>query len=235
MIKLLNRVSLFKRVSEVGFKPMHVAEVGVFKPETSNIYEFIKNGIRTTLVEPDPRSIKQIKEHFAALSSVTLHEVAIFDREGEIELVQREASTFVSELTASPAIQNDGYKVAEQDKFVVRAMPFDRIDDGSIDLLSIDVEGAEWFVIKTMRSRPAVISLETHGAAYVNPYMNEISSWMRDNGYRSWYLTGSDTVFVRPAVIRASTADRLLFKLVSCYLCLNRMRKNIKKLLVCRN
>jgi FkbM family methyltransferase len=71
--------------------------------------------------EPDPRSIQQIKEHFAGLSNVTLHEVAIFDREGELELVQREASTFVSELTASPAIQNDGYKVAEKDKFVVRA------------------------------------------------------------------------------------------------------------------
>ena len=230
MIKLLNRVSLFKRVSETGFKPLHVAEVGVFKPETSNIYEFIKTGIRTTLVEPDPRSIKQIKEHFAALCNVTLHEVAIFDREGEIELVQREASTFVSELTASPAIQNDGYQVAEKDKFVVRALPFDKIDDGSIDLLSIDVEGAEWFVIKTMRSRPAVISLETHGAAYVNPYMNEISSWMRDNGYRSWYLTGSDTVFVRPAVIRASAGDRLMLKLVSACLSLNRARKNVKKL-----
>lgn len=169
MKKLLNDKSLFERIAETNFKPAHVAEVGVYKPQTSNIYHFIKAGIKTTLVEPDPKSILQIKEHFSGHNNVTLHEVAIFDRTGEIELVQREASTFVSELKASPAILNDNYQVNETDKFVVQAMPFDKIDDGTIDLLSVDVEGAEWYVLKTMQSRPIVISLETHGAAYINP------------------------------------------------------------------
>ncbi len=234
MMKLLNRKSLYQRVSEAGFKPLHVAEVGVYKPQTSNIYDFIKAEIRTTLVEPDPRSIQQIKEHFAGLTNISLHEVAIFDREGELELVQREASTFVSELKSSPAILNDGYTVADKDKFVVRALPFEKIDDGSIDLLSVDVEGAEWFVIKTMRSRPALISLETHGAAYVNPYSSEIKDWMHENGYRIWYKTGADTVFVKPKMIKASACDRLVLKLTSGYLYLNRVRKNIKKLLTGR-
>lgn len=229
MNKLLNRRSLFERLSDAGFKPAHVAEVGVYKPQTSNIYDFIKAGVRTTLVEPDPRSIQQIKDHFRDRSNITLHEVAIFDRAGEIELVQREASTFVSELKASPAIQNDNYQVSDGDKFVVQAVPFDKIDDGSIDLISVDVEGAEWFVLKTMRSRPAVISLETHGAAYVNPYIDEINRWMTDNGYRAWYKTGSDTVFVLPKIIKASASDRLILKIASFYLEANRLRKSLKK------
>ncbi|HAE40729.1 MAG TPA: hypothetical protein DCG57_19165 [Candidatus Riflebacteria bacterium] len=234
MNKLLNRRSLYDRLSDTGFQPAHVAEVGVYKPQTSNIYDFITAGVRTTLVEPDPRSIQQIKEHFNDCSNITLHEVAIFDRAGEIEMVQREASTFVSELKASPAIQNDNYQASNGDKFVVQAVPFDRIDDGSIDLLSVDIEGAEWFVLKTMCSRPAVISLETHGAAYVNPYINEINRWMTDNGYRAWYKSGSDTVFVLPKIVKISAHDRLSLKIASFCLEANRLRKSLKKRLTGR-
>ncbi|MBU1108740.1 MAG: FkbM family methyltransferase [Candidatus Riflebacteria bacterium] len=234
MKKFLNNKSLFDRATEIGFKPAHVAEVGVYKPQTSNIYNFIKAGIKTTLVEPDPKSILQIKEHFSGQNNITLHEVAIFDRTGEIELVQREASTFVSELKASPAILNDNYQVNETDKFVVQAVPFDKIDDGTIDLLSVDVEGAEWFVLKTMASRPAVISLETHGAAYTNPYINEINNWMSENAYKTWYKTGADTVFVRPSVIKASSGDRLTLKIANIYLEFHRLRKTLKKRLTGR-
>lgn len=125
MKKYLDRKSLFVRLQERHFSPAHVAEVGVYKPQTSNIYEFITAGIRTTLVEPDPNSIRQIKEHFSGRKNITLHEVAVFDRNGEIELIQREASTFVSELKNSPAISNDNYQVSAGDKFVVKAVTFD--------------------------------------------------------------------------------------------------------------
>jgi hypothetical protein len=62
----------------------------------------------------------------------------------------------------------------------VRCTTFDRLDDGSIDLISIDTEGSEWFVLKYITSRPDVISIETHGAAYTNPYLDEIQRWMRE-------------------------------------------------------
>ena len=44
----------------------------------------------------------------------------------------------------------------------------------AIDLLSVDTEGCEWFVLQTLRSRPAVISIETHGGLYLNPHRDEI-------------------------------------------------------------
>lgn len=229
MKKFLDSKSLFARLAVRGFKPSHAAEVGVFKPQTSNIYEFIKAGVKTTLVEPDPKSIKQIKEHFAGFKNITLHEVAIFDRNGEIELIQREASTFVSELKISPAILNDNYQITDGDKFVVKAVTFDKVDDGSIDLLSIDVEGSEWYILKTMKSRPAIISLETHGGAYLNPFLLDINLWMKNNGYKVWYKTNTDTVFVKPAIIVISPVERILLKCANFYLEFTRLRKCMKK------
>jgi hypothetical protein len=86
-------------------------------------------------------------------------------------------------------------------------MPFDAIDDGSIDLLSIDVEGSEWYVLNTMRSRPTVISLETHGKTYRNPFLPQIRWWMSRNGYRLWYMERSDSVYVRPTLIYPTLLD----------------------------
>lgn len=220
---------MFKKLSKKGFIPRHVAEVGVYHPETSNIYEYIVQGVRCTLVEPDPKSIELIKRHFSALGNITLHEVAIYDSDGEIELVQRDASTFVSTLNSTPAIVNDDYEMNDDDKFVVESRTFDKIDDGSIDILSIDIEGGEWYVIKHMISRPMSISLETHGAIYVNPFMDEITEWMNRNNYRIWYKTLSDTVFVKRDGFQVGLADRFKLHTMNLYLSLRKQKKLLKK------
>ena len=212
-------------LSQKGFTPSHVAEIGVYLPETSNIYDFIKADIRCTLVEPDPSSIEKIKQCFAANKNVTLHPLAVYDTNGKLELVRREASTFAANLASSPAIINDGYKLDNRDKFTVEARTFDRIDDGTIDLLSVDTEGCEWFVIKHMKSRPAVISLETHGAAYVNHYLGEIMAWMRQNNYRVWYKDKTDSVFARRDGIEVTFADTLRLAFMNIYISLRRRRK----------
>ena len=58
--------TLYRRVTRKGLLPAHVAEVGVHHPESSNVYRFIQDGVRATLVEPEPEAIAQIKQHFAA-------------------------------------------------------------------------------------------------------------------------------------------------------------------------
>ncbi len=221
---------LYKKLSARGFNPEHVAEVGVFHPLTSNIYPWIMQDIRCSLVEPDPKSIRQIKEHFSRQTNITLYEVALFDREGTIELVQREASTFVSELSSSPAIVNDGYIIQEQDKFTVECKTFDQIDDGTIDLLSLDMEGAEWFAIKHIASRPRVIAIETHGATYVNPYLAQIIEWMRNNNYHIWFKTGTDSVFVKEGVFDVSFGDKISLAWKNLCLFCHCLRKRAKRL-----
>lgn len=208
------------------FHPVHVAEVGVHLPHESNILEYIARGTRTTLVEPDPVSIAQIQEYFKDRPNVALHKLAVCDHDGSVELIRRDASTFMSDLPQSPAIVNDGYRVNAGDAFKVEARTFDKVDDGTIDLLSVDIEGGEWFVIKHMTSRPAVISLETHGAAYVNPFIREIAGWMGVHAYRTLYKTKTDTVYV-DSRIGITVFDRMLLALMNAYLGLRRLRKSL--------
>ncbi len=219
---------LYRKLEQKGYRPNHVAEVGVWVPETSNIFDYIEAGVRTTLVEPDPDSIKRIEARFGELPNVTLHRVAAYDFEGQLDLSQRDASTFVSELEASPAIVNDGYVVSDEDKFTVDCTTFDKIDDGSIDLISIDTEGSEWFVIKYMTSRPEVISIETHGAAYTNPHIDDIVSWMSSNDYVVFFKDKSDSVYVRrDGDIPVTFGDRLALAWKNAMLAFRRFRKQL--------
>ena len=224
-----NKKRIYRKLGQKGFVPKHVAEVGVYHPETSNLYDFILDDIRTTLVEPDPKSIRLIKEFFGGRKNVTLHEVAIYEKSGKITLAQRDASTFVSELESSPAIVNDQYKITEQDVFEVEAKMFNEIDDGTIDLLSVDIEGSEWFVIQNLVSRPAVISLETHGAMYTNPKLKELTAWLDGNGYMAWYKDRSDTVYVKKGSINITLADRVSLAFYEVYLFIRKYRKAFKK------
>ena len=121
--------TIYKKLSKRGFNPTHVAEVGVYYPETSNIYDYIMQDIRCTLVEPDPDSIERIKKHFSNKKNVTLYPFAVYDFNGKIKLYQRSASTYVSDLKSSPAIVNDGYKPNSADGFTVDAKTFNKIDD----------------------------------------------------------------------------------------------------------
>lgn len=221
--------TIYKKLSKKGFYPTHVAEVGVYYPETSNIYNYIMQNIRCTLVEPDPDSVKRIKEHFSNKKNVTLYPIAIYDFDGKIKLYQRSASTYVSELKNSPAIVNDGYNPNPKDCFTVEAKTFNKIDDGTIDLLSIDTEGSEWFVIKHMVSRPSVISLETHGAIYINPYINEITEWMHTNNYALLYKNKSDSVFIKKDSLLISFLDKIKLIIMNIYLSARMKKKKINR------
>ncbi|MFC1476165.1 FkbM family methyltransferase [Candidatus Zixiibacteriota bacterium] len=229
MMKQIPAKTIYQKLTRKGFKPQHVAEIGVYFPETSNVYDYIRAGIKCTLVEPNPESVEKIKQHFAGQDNVTLHPVAIYDRKGQVELVRRAASTFVGELATSPAIVNDDYRLDDGDKFTVKACTFDEIDDGTIDLLCVDVEGSEWFVIKHMISRPAVISLETHGSAYVNPYLDEILNWMSINDYLIWYKDQSDTVFVKDEVITITWPDVFHLIRMNGFIFWKRIKRKLKK------
>jgi FkbM family methyltransferase len=187
------------------------------------------DGVKTTLVEPDPKNIKAINEFFEGKSNITLHTCAIFDYNGTLELSQREASTFVSSLKESPAIINDHYVPNEKDKFEVECKRFDVIDDGTIDLLSIDTEGCEWYVLKNLISRPKVLSVETHGKSYTNPFLNEINNWVLKNDYLIWYKDMSDTVFIKNKLVQLTLHDKLALILINFHLTWRRLKYKIKR------
>ena len=46
---------LYEKCNSKDLFIKHVCEVGVYLPQTSNILNFILDGVKTTLVEPDPK------------------------------------------------------------------------------------------------------------------------------------------------------------------------------------
>ena len=199
---------LHQKIKSRGIRIDHACEVGVYLPQTSNIIDFIKEGVRASLVEADPDTVTILREYFKDYS-VTIFPVAVWSTSGTIRLSRAAASTFVSELESSPAIVNDKYKVNIDNSFEVKCVVFSEIDEGNIDLLSIDIEGGEWHVIRNLRSRPKVISVETHGKYYTNPFLKEIRRWMSEQDYMVWYKDASDTVFVRRGVTQPSLLDKI--------------------------
>lgn len=199
---------LFSKVQSAGLPVTHACEVGVYLPEQSNVLGWIESGVRTTLVECDPGIATALRTRFGSMPHVRLEEVAVADEPGVLTMYRAGASTFGSNVPKSPALINDGFEIAPEKTFEVPAVTFDTIDDGTIDLLSIDIEGGEWFVLRHLTSRPTVISLETHGKRYVNPYLAEIQAWLRAEGYGPWYRDRSDTVYRKGYVGPVENHDR---------------------------
>jgi Methyltransferase FkbM domain len=135
----------------------------------------------------------------------------------------------VTQLNASPAIVNDKYKVNEENTFAVPCRKFSEIDDGTIDLISIDIEGSEWYVIKHMVSRPNVISIETHGKYYTNPFIKEIESWMNQENYTIWYKDLSDTVFIKNSFLQPDFSDQVITRLALLKLTWKKFKRNFKR------
>jgi len=200
---------LYQSTKRLGLAIGHVAEVGVYHPETSNVLGYIRDGIRTDLFEPDPESVVRIVGAFGGYSHVRVHPCAIYKENTRIRLYRAGASTFAAELVDSPALANDRYQPIPEDAFEAEARRFNEFDDGTIDLLSIDTEGCEWYVLMHLRSRPMVISVETGWKKYQNPFLKEIEDWMQSNGYRLWYRDRSDTVYLHQRVPIGFWAKRL--------------------------
>jgi len=219
---------LYEKVRSKNLAVKHVCEVGVWLPEMSNILDFIiKDRLRTTLVEPDPKSIAAIRSYFKEYPNVELQPYAAFDHHGTLELVQRDASTFVSTLPYSPAQVNDRYKVRQEDRFTVECRRFDQLDDATIDLLSVDTEGSEWYVIHYLKSRPLVISVEMHGKSYLNPYYTEIADWMAREGYDKWYMDKTDIVYYKKGAFPITGAEKRQLAWMDFYVRFRRFRKRL--------
>ena len=205
----------------------HACEIGVFLPETSNIIDFINDDQvkDISLVEPNPRLVQKIKEFFRNKTNIKLYPFAIHEYNGMLTLFEAEASTFADGLPSSPALINDQYEKEDAKKLEIECKLFSEVDSGSIDLLSIDTEGCEWYALKTMISRPKVISIETHGKFYTNPFIGEIKNWIRKEGYDVWYKTKSDTVFYKKTLFIISFSERIKLTLMNLYLQLRRAKR----------
>ncbi len=189
--------TFYTRIKTLGLPVRHACEVGVYYAHTSNVLGFINDNIRTTLVEADPDIVQSLQEYFADRPNVHIIHTAVYHTEGTLTMCRAGASTFAKDLPTSPALANDRYTPNESETFSVRSQRFEQVDDGTIDVLSIDTEGCEWYVLETMKSRPVAISVELKHKKYVNPFQDSIRAWMQREGYTRLYRENSDEVFVK--------------------------------------
>jgi hypothetical protein len=124
-------------------------------------------------------------------------------------LSNAESSTFVSGLPASPALTNYNYKINASKNVEVECRLFSEIDTGNFDLLSVDTEDCEWYFLETMKSRPKLISIETHGKFYINPFIDKIVNWIKENDYKVWCKDKSDTIYFKDGLFKLTLSDKL--------------------------
>lgn len=191
--------------SAIGLRPRHVVEVGVNEPSRCSVSRFIADGIPATLVEPLPWCAENLRKAFPQAKVI---EAVCAKQAGEVTLYDRGEGAWIEDVPAGAApdehINHSASRRWEFEaryKRQVRAVRFaDEIDAEDIDILAVDTEGAEWFVIGQMhKARPRLIRVETHftHSGYRNPFWNEITSRLAGLGYRPAVEDVSDTLFIR--------------------------------------
>lgn len=180
----------------------HICEIGVGHIGVcfSALYWDNPN-VRFTLFEPNKEYYKEILEKAGDRKNVKIHNLAIGDFNGEITLCEQETSSYLEGIDSvikqcAKLGGNDDFK--PRDRYSVPIITFDKVDDGTIDLLRVDTEGSEWFALKYLISRPKQINIETHGihAEYLNPYLYEIADWTKTNGYSLYQVSNTDSTYI---------------------------------------
>jgi hypothetical protein len=169
--------------------PIHVCEVGVGDSFCAKSKSFWGDGInRVTLVEPNPFLHASLRSKTKDCPNVTLHNAAIFSENRWGWLVSAGILSYLPEV-ASPIntiFRGKLTPMLDAFKIYVPYRTFNTIDDGTIDLLILGMEGAESMVFETMVSRPHVIILNNHFAndyRYAFPRFEEIQRWCEANRY----------------------------------------------------
>jgi hypothetical protein len=188
----------------IGLAPRHVVEVGVNEPERCSVARFIGDGIPATLVEPLPWCAANLRKAFPSARVV---EAVCAKEVGEVTLYDRGEGAWIEDVPAGGAPdehpRHGNMKrntFFEQYKRQVRAIRFaDDIDAEDIDILAVDTEGAEWFVVGQMhRARPKILRVETHFSptGYQNPYRQQIDERLRGLGYARAAEDVSDSLYL---------------------------------------
>jgi FkbM family methyltransferase len=175
----------------------HLMEVGC--DGKASLHKFLTPDNRLDVIECNPNHLFEVNRHYANLPNVKIHPYAMWHEKGIVQFNLEGASSYVEGVT-SPCMVNDGiYPESRPDdwRIQVEARTFDEFDDGTIDIMDLDIEGAEWYVIQKMISRPKCIIVEMEWDKYVNPFYNEINQWMTENLYYKFNQEGACTFFHR--------------------------------------
>jgi len=202
-------------LEHIDFDPEVVFEIGV-GPSKYSRSRFFWETAECHLFEPMRRYSLELRKAVENFPKVHLHEVAIWKESGEVTLVENDLASYV-EGVDSPNEQWERSRKRPRRFFEhrhlngiefttesyrrrcvqVSAKPIDVYDQGNIDVLWLDMEGAEYCVFEKLVSRPRFISVECKAAYYTNPHLQEIKGWMDKEGYMEAGSCDMDVYFVK--------------------------------------
>lgn len=158
----------------------------------AQVSAFKDHAQRTLLIEPDPEMAQDARTNYPWAD---VAQVAIAENFGKANLRKMRGQSYIKGIKWAPAFSTPAsqHRLATAGKVPVSTVPFSEVDDGQIDLINIDCEGSEWFVLKTMVSRPRFLQIEfykNHG------YYNEITQWLADNNYKAVATWGNSNAIL---------------------------------------
>jgi len=162
-------------------------------------------GIRAYLFEPVPEYFRYCKEKFSQARGVSVENLALADTPGQLTLYMDQKNLGWNTLEATKC--TDGMQPVE-----IQAVTFDSYAEAAgidrIDLIKIDVEGAEYRVLKGMqktlarlRQKPVILCEVGWGPNGHPNWAEETAAfeWLFENGYErcDYNVSGtSDVIFI---------------------------------------
>jgi len=181
-----------------------IFEIGVGEVYTCRTKRFWGSDIECHLFEPNPILYKDLINQSKQYKNVYIYNLAITDKSGEEEMLLMNNCSYV-EGVDSPVLLNHGkssdcIKTAQKTK--IKTETIDKFDKGDIDVILIDTEGCEWFVLEKLISRPRQIAIETstlgqEGKIIYNKNIDKILFWMWENNYQLALKDENDSHFLK--------------------------------------
>lgn len=186
----LNTLFHFTSIIEMlGFVPRRLAEVGVSFPEFSLLGP-LSSQHPVLLIEPLAAECEALRKTFPLAQVI---ECAIVERPGLQIMVNRGQTSHLLGVQQTVPLKPGPFPCVN-----VNGRAMHEVDPGDIDVLVIDAEGSERWVLEGLISRPRVLSIETHlaGTVHVNPYRGWIEEWCWHQGYSKIAEDVSDSLYV---------------------------------------
>ena len=171
----------------INWTPKVVFEIGVGPANSCRSKQFWGRS-ECHLFEPVPSFHEVLEEEASSFENVHVHNVAIYKEERIVTFVENGGLSFIEGID-SPLVQSYTAKRRQEHnpslfpRIKVQAKTIKSYDKGNIDVLLMDMEGSEWYVLESLVSRPNFIAIETIVGRYKNSHMAEIENWMASNDY----------------------------------------------------
>lgn len=150
------------KLPEKGF----FVEVGAFDGESNSFtVDLADNGWEGVYVEPVPKFFDKCKQRHAR-NNVQCINAAVGEQIGELKLYEYGQITTSRDDIKALWDSNDMRKFIEKPLWGEVTVPMVTLDsivgERQIDLLVVDVEGMEWEVLSTLKTKPKQVIIELH-------------------------------------------------------------------------